>query len=500
VTAISGVDLAGPIPNNVGLADKPELARGLGWFGAEFRKWWFDCGPAGIRDNEVYLRTPVGVDAGGWAQYGFVPLSQYRWGVFQAPASPGRLALFGDVAGRPVWQTLPDEHRVYVRKLLVTQGDTEPGSVEQSRRLAPTAPSLYDLRNLLQFSVEEGRHLWAMVHLLLEHFGAEGRDAAEGLLARRSGSTDSPRILEAFNNPLEDWLSFFMWCFLADRDGKYQLLSVSESAFDPLARSTRFMLTEEAHHMFIGEDGLRRVIQRTIDLMREHDTDDVAPQGGINLATIQRFFNFWAPRIYDLFGNDESPRAADAFFAGIKGRVHEANYGDHRHLDGAVTVERRAPGREGEFLAVQVPMREALNGVMRQAYLNEVTMLMGRWNKLLSRAGTGTQLRLPSQRFNRNFGVYAGQRFSPQGERVDEAEFEARHGEWLPTAADRAHLEAIMQPVRGRGAIAGWLAAPARGINSMPALDFDYVRVWPNAPRGAGPDRPLTPRPDGHIV
>ena len=477
MTAIAAVDLSGPIPNNVGLANKPELAKQLGWFDLEFRKWWFDCGPAGIRDSEVYLRTPVGVDAGGWAQYGFVPLSQYRWGVFQAPAKPGRVALFGDVAGRPVWQTLPQEHREYVRKLLVTQGDTEPGSVEQSRRLALTAPSLYDLRNLLQFSVEEGRHLWAMVHLLFEHFGAEGRDAAEGLLARRSGSADNPRILGAFNNPLHDWLSFFMWCFLADRDGKYQLLSVSQSAFDPLARSTQFMLTEEAHHMFIGEDGLRRVIQRTLDLMREHNTDDVAPHGGINLTTIQRYFNFWAPRIYDLFGSDESTRAADAFFAGIKGRAHESNCDEHVRLDGAVAIERRVPERSGEFVAVEVPMRDALNAVMRQAYLHEVTMLLQRWNKLLTRAGAGQEFHLPSQRFNRDFGVYAGQRFSPQGELVDEATFEARRGDWLPTGSDQTHLAAIMQPVRERGTLAAWLTPPLRGINNMPALDFDYVRL-----------------------
>jgi benzoyl-CoA 2,3-dioxygenase component B len=473
---MAAVDLACPVPNNVGLEEKPGLRRSLEWFGGEFRKWWSDCGPAGIRDNEVYLRTPVGVDAGGWAQYGFVPLSQYRWGVFQAPAKPGRVALFGAIAGQPVWQTLPQEHRDYVRKLLITQGDTEPGSVEQSRQLALTAPSLYDLRNLLQFSVEEGRHLWAMAHLLLEHFDDEGRDDVEGLLARRSGSKANPRILDAFNNPLQDWLSYFMWCFLADRDGKYQLLSVSESAFDPLARSTQFMLTEEAHHMFIGEDGLRRVIQRTIDLMREHDTGDVAPHGGINLSTMQRFFNFWAPRIYDLFGSDESPRAADAFFAGIKGRVHESNYDEHVRLEGAVTVERRAPGRSGEFDAVQVPMKDALNGVMRQAYLQEVTMLMSRWNKLLARAGIEFELRLPSQRFNRRFGVYAGRCFSPQGEPVDESVFEARRGEWLPTEADRAHLRAVQQPVRARGMLAGWLAPPARGINNMPALDFDYIR------------------------
>src|SRR3990170_2745136 len=413
---MTAVDLACAIPNNVGLAQKPELRRSLEWFGIEFRKWWFDCGPAGIRDNEVYLRTPVGVDAGGWAQYGFVPLSQYRWGVFQAPAKPGRLALFGEVAGQPVWQALPRAHRDYVRKLLVTQGDTEP------------------------VSVEEGRHLWAMVHLLLEHIGAEARDDARELLARRSGSADNPRILDAFNNPLLDWLSYFIWCFLADRDGKYQLLSVSESAFDPLARSTQFMLTEEAHHMFIGEDGLRRVIQRTVDLMREHDTDDVAPHGGINLATIQRFFNFWAPRIYDLFGSDESPRAADAFFAGIKGRSHESNYDEHVRLEGMVTVERRAAS--GEFVAVQVPMKDALNGVMRQTYLHELTMLMSRWNKMLARAGIGPELRLPSQRFNRRFGVYAGGRFSPQGDRVDETVFEASPPQGVPPEGQRAPLRA----------------------------------------------------------
>jgi len=474
---MAAIDLACPVPNNVGLAEKPGLRKSLEWFDLEYRKWWFDCGPAGIRDNEVYLRTPVGVDAGGWARYGFVPLPQYRWGVFQAPAKPGRVALFGAVAGQPVWQTLPPEHRDYIRKLLVTQGDTEPGSVEQSRQLALTAPSLYDLRNLLQFSVEEGRHLWAMVHLLLDHFGVDGRDAAAGLLARRSGAADNPRILDAFNNPLQDWLSYFMWCFLADRDGKFQLLSVSESAFDPLARSTRFMLYEEAHHMFIGHDGLRRVIQRTIELMRKHDTEDVAPQGGINLSTVQRCFNFWAPRIYDLFGSDESARANDAFFAGIKGRVNESACDEHVRLEGTVSIERRVPGCSGGFEAVEVAEKDALNGVMRQAYLHEVTQLMSRWNKLLEQAGIEFELRLPSQRFNRRFGVYAGQRFSPAGDPVDAAEFEARRGEWLPTQADHAHLREIQRPVRARGKLAGWLAPPARGIDGMPALDFDYVRL-----------------------
>ena len=131
----------------------------------------------------------------------------------------------------------------------------------------------------------------------------------------------------------------------------------------------------------------------------------------------------------------------------------------------------------GEFVAVQVPTKDALNGVMRQAYPHEITLLMRRWNTMLWRAGAGCEFRLPSQRFNRDFGVYAGQRFSPQGDPVDAADFEARRGQWLPTEADRAHLRAVQQPVLGRGRVAGWLAPPARGINNLPALDFDYVRL-----------------------
>ena len=165
----------------------------------------------------------------------------------------------------------------------MTQGDTEPASVEQQRHLGRTCPSLYDLRNLFQVNVEEGRHLWAMVYLLDAHFGRDGREESEALLQRRSGDADKPRILGAFNEKTPDWLSFFMFCFFTDRDGKYQLASLAESGFDPLSRTCRFMLTEEAHHMFVGETGVRRIVQRTCELMREHRTDDVRKHGGIDL-------------------------------------------------------------------------------------------------------------------------------------------------------------------------------------------------------------------------
>src|SRR5579885_589413 len=177
-------------------------------------------------------------------------MPEYRWGIFLPEPEPERTIGFGDEYGKPAWQVVPGEHRSTLRRLIVTQGDTEPASVEQQRILGHTAPSLYDLRNLFQINVEEGRHLWAMVYLLQAYFGRDGREEAEALLERRSGDENKPRILGAFNEPCTDWLSFFMFTFFTDRDGKFQLLALADSAFDPLSRTTRFMLNEEAHPMF----------------------------------------------------------------------------------------------------------------------------------------------------------------------------------------------------------------------------------------------------------
>src|SRR5918992_1353730 len=97
-------------------------------------------------------------------------------GIFLAPPVPARRIGFGDFFGNPVWQEVPGEFRNQLRRLIVTQGDTEPASVEQQRWLGQRCPSLYDLRNLFQVNVEEGRHLWAMVYLLHSYFGRDGRD------------------------------------------------------------------------------------------------------------------------------------------------------------------------------------------------------------------------------------------------------------------------------------------------------------------------------------
>src|SRR4029078_8815939 len=150
------------------------------------------------------------------------------------------------------WQDVPGEHRANLRRIIVTQGDTEPASVEQQRHLGLTAPSMYDPRKLYQINVEEGRHLWAMVYLLHKHFGRDGREEAEALLQRQSGDANNPLILGAFNEKTRDWLAFFMFTYFTDRDGKFQLAALAESSFHPLSRTTRFLPTEGEHHMVVG--------------------------------------------------------------------------------------------------------------------------------------------------------------------------------------------------------------------------------------------------------
>src|SRR3546814_17310448 len=102
-----------------------------------------------------------------------------------------------------------------------------------------------------------------------------------------------------------------MFTYFTDRDGKFQLCALAESSFDPLARTTKFMLTEEAHHMFVGESGVSRVLQRTAEVMNELKTEDPAAlraAGVIDLPTIQRYLNFHYSVTIDLFGADQSER------------------------------------------------------------------------------------------------------------------------------------------------------------------------------------------------
>src|SRR6187401_1738715 len=301
---IINVDYREKIPNNVNLTEDRRVLKALEGWHPGYIDWWQDMGPEGFQESLVYLRTAVSVDPKGWAKFDYVRMPEYRWGVLLAPQMEGRRVNFGTHKGEKAWQDVPGEYRAMLRRLVVVQGDTEPASVEQQRHLGKTAPSLYDMRNLFQVNVEEGRHLWAMVYLLHKYFGADGRDEAEDLLRRRSGDEDNPRILQAFNKPVEDWLTFFCFTAFTDRDGKYQLAALAESGFDPLGRTTQFMLTEEAHHLSVGENGVGRVVERTAELMRAGT--DPRSVGAIPLDIVQKYVNEWSTASYDLFGGEDS--------------------------------------------------------------------------------------------------------------------------------------------------------------------------------------------------
>src|SRR6187551_2732537 len=350
----SNIDYIDKIPNNVDLGRDRVLQRALEHWQPAYMGWWYDMGPDDSRNYDVYLRTAISVDPEGWAQYDFVKMPDYRWGIFLADPIADRKIGFGDFMGQPAWQTIPGEFRNVLRRLVVTQGDTEPASVEQQRLLGQTAPSLYDLRNLFQVNVEEGRHLWAMVYLLQTYFGRDGREEAEDLLRRRSGNPDNPRILGTFNEPVKDWLSFFMFTTFTDRDGKFQLLALAESGFDPLSRTTCFMLTEEAHHMFVGETGVERIVQRTAELMKKDPNEDVRAQGGIPIDMVQRYLNLWFALSLHLFGGEISRNAASFFAHGLKGRYKEDSYEDHTALK---ETYRMVVPKDGVAVEEDVPLR-----------------------------------------------------------------------------------------------------------------------------------------------
>jgi benzoyl-CoA 2,3-dioxygenase component B len=464
------------IPNNVHLADDKRLQRALEAWQPNYINWWKEMGPVGFQDDQVFLRTAISVESDGWANFDYVKMPDYRWGIFLADPVKDRTIACGDDFGKPVWQQVPGEHRNTLRRLIVTQGDTEPASVEQQRLLGQTCPSVYDLRNLFQVNVEEGRHLWAMVYLLHSHFGRDGREEAESLLERRSGDADKPRLLGAFNEPCTDWLSFFMFTFFTDRDGKYQLLALAESAFDPLSRTTRFMLTEEAHHMFVGETGVLRVVERTASQMAAHKVespDQVRALGLIDLPTMQRYLNLWFSLSLDLFGGEVSSNAASYFASGIKGRAKEASHEDHIALSSSYAMQRFQDGR---LTTDDVPLRNAMNEVLRDAYVEDCQRGVDKWNRAIAAHGVAFQLTLPSRRFHRHVGIHSGMSFDRAGNLITSEEFAASRSDWLPTEADKTYVKSLMtKPVYDPKQMANWIAPPKQGIKGRP-IEFEYVR------------------------
>jgi benzoyl-CoA 2,3-dioxygenase component B len=233
------------------------------------------------------------------------------------------------------------------------------------------------------------------------------------------------------------------------------------------------MLTEEAHHMFVGETGIGRVVKRTLEVMKELGTDDPArirAHGAVDLGLLQKYLNFWCSSSLDLFGSEVSSNSAANFANGLKGRPDETTYDDHVLRE--KSFELGTPqGTEN------VPMLNALNEVMRESYLKDCEIGLRRWNRAIERAGFGAlALKLPSMRFRRSIGAWAGQSVDPQGNLISNDVYSRELNSWIPSDQDRTFVKSLMQRVVEPGKIAGWVAPPERGINNLP-VDYEYVKL-----------------------
>jgi benzoyl-CoA 2,3-dioxygenase component B len=176
----------------------------------------------------------------------------------------------------------------------------------------------------------------------------------------------------------------------------------------------------------------------------------------------------------DLFGGEISSNSADFFAAGLKGRFQEARkYAEHTASEGNFNMTVINNGRLEER---EVPLRNALNEVLRGEYVTDCERALARWNKFIGEEGVEVRLTLPSTRFHRHVGEYAGHSFDPAGNMITAEEFEAHRDEWLPTIEDREYVRSLMIPVTEPGKIANWIAPPPAGIKGKP-FEFEYVRL-----------------------
>jgi benzoyl-CoA 2,3-dioxygenase component B len=287
-------------------------------------------------------------------------------------------------------------------------------------------------------------------------------------------------MLGAFNQQTPDWLSFFMFTFFTDRDGKMQLEGLAQSGFDPLSRTCRFMLTEEAHHMFVGETGVGRTILRTCEAMRAAGIEDpvdmarVRALGVIDLPTLQKKLNLHYTLSLDLFGSEVSTNAANAFNASLKGRHRETKIDDDHRLENATYPVLELV--DGAITQVDEPALTALNMRLRDDYTADCANGVERWNKIIARSGVAFELQLPHVAFHREIGEFRDVHVNPAGELIDAAAWERQKDQWLPSQADGDFIAALMQPTQEPGQFAGWIAPPKVGIDNKPG-EFEYVMV-----------------------
>src|SRR5258708_4130614 len=154
------------IPNNVDLGRDRVLQRALEHWQPAYMGWWYDMGPNESHNYEVYLRTAISVEADGWAQFGYVKMPEYRWGIFLQPRDEKREVNFGIHKGQAAWQEVPGEYRSTLRRVNVSEAHPDPASVESERMIGASSASLFRLCDIFKVNVEDRRAHLFIVYLL----------------------------------------------------------------------------------------------------------------------------------------------------------------------------------------------------------------------------------------------------------------------------------------------------------------------------------------------
>src|SRR5262249_50167716 len=156
-----------------------------------------------------------------------------------------------------------------------------------------------------------------------------------------------------------------------------------------LSRTTRFMLTEEAHHMFVGETGVGRTIQRTCEAMKQAGIEDpgeiekIRALGVIDLPTMQKKLNLHYTLSLDLLGSEVSTNAATASTAGTKGRFRETKIDADPRLESSTYPVLKLV--DGVIKRVDEPALTAINMRLRDDYTTDCQRGLDRWNKIIEK-------------------------------------------------------------------------------------------------------------------
>ncbi len=223
-----------------------------------------------------------------------------------------------------------------------------------------------------------------------------------------------------------------------------------------------------------------RVIQKTCEVMKANGIDDphdiarIRDLGVIDLPTIQKKLNLHYTLSLDLFGQEVSTNAANAFNAGIKGRYMEHRIDDDHQLNDSTYRVWNLDG--GKAVEQEVPALTAINMRLRDDYKRDASGGIGRWNKIIAKTGIQFEMVLPHEGFNRDIGVFKGKPINPDGELLGQTEYNEKKHQWLPSKEDGAFIQSLMVPVTEPGKYAGWINPPKVGIDNKPG-DFEYVQL-----------------------